>query len=141
MIRKLVLPALAIYLLALPLAAQTDVWKKYNNKEGNFTALFPGTPDDTVNSSDENVKSHTLMARYESAMLASAEGKYEVAAKQLENLTQENPDWLDPHVELAALYYKLGRKQDGARERSTIDRLMKEQQSRLSNESQSPATR
>ena len=68
MIRKLVLPALAIYLLALPLAAQTDVWKKYDNKEGNFTVLFPSEPQDSVNSSDENVKSHTLMARYESAI-------------------------------------------------------------------------
>lgn len=68
MIRKLVLPALAIYLLALPLAAQTDVWKKYDNKGGNFTVLFPEDPQDTVNSSDESVQSHTLMARYESAI-------------------------------------------------------------------------
>jgi tetratricopeptide (TPR) repeat protein len=71
------------------------------------------------------------LARYESAMLASTEGNYQAAVPQLESLTRENPQWLDPHVELAALYYKLGRKQDGERERSTIARIMKDQQSQL----------
>jgi hypothetical protein len=66
--RKLALPALAIFLLALPLAAQTDAWAKYDNKEGNFTVLFPQQPADSVNGTDPSVQSHTLMARHESAI-------------------------------------------------------------------------
>lgn len=80
------------------------------------------------------------LARYESAMLASTEGNYQTAVTQLESLTRENPEWLDPHVELAALYYKLGRKQDGERERGTIAHIMKDQQSGLANQS-SPTSR
>jgi len=69
------------------------------------------------------------MARYESAMLKSTSGDYENAAKELEQLTKDDPDWLEPHVELAALYYKLHRPDDGARERQTVDRLNAKQQS------------
>jgi len=83
------------------------------------------------------LKPSDQLARYESAMLASTEGKYQTAVTQLESLTRENPEWLDPHVELAALYYKLGRKQDGARERGTIARIMKDQQSSAANQSSS----
>ena len=79
------------------------------------------------------------LARYESAMLVSAEGNYKIAVPQLESLARENPQWLDPHVELAVLYYKLGRKEDGQRERSTIQRIMKDQQSQLKNQPSSEA--
>ena len=41
---------------------------------------------------------------------------------------KDNPTWLDPHVELASLYYKLHRPQDGAREREIVERLTGEQQ-------------
>lgn len=68
MIRKLFLPALAIYLLALPLAGQTDVWKKYDNRDGSFSVLFPGEPKDSDNNSDAGVRSHTLMASHERAI-------------------------------------------------------------------------
>jgi len=68
MIRKLIFPALAIYLLALPLASQTDGWKKYDNKDGNFAVLFPAEPQDSVNSSEPGQQSHTLMARHDSAI-------------------------------------------------------------------------
>ena len=68
-------------------------------------------------------------------MLDSTQGNYGSAVSQLESLTRENPQWLDPHVELAALYYKLGRKTDGERERSTINRIMQEQQSHLAGQS------
>lgn len=80
------------------------------------------------------------MARYESAMLDSTQGNYRMAVPQLESLTRENPQWLDPHVELAALYYKLGRKAEGERERSTIDRILQDQQSHLAGQP-SPETK
>ena len=81
------------------------------------------------------LKPSDQMARYESAMLDSSRGNYGSAVPQLESLTRESPQWLDPHVELAALYYKLGRKTDGERERSTINRIMQEQQSHLAGQS------
>ncbi len=68
------------------------------------------------------------MARYEAAMLKNASGEYAVAAQDLEQLVHDDPKWLEPHVELAALYYRLHRPSDGARERQIVDQLTAEQQ-------------
>jgi tetratricopeptide (TPR) repeat protein len=76
------------------------------------------------------LKPADVMARYESAMLKSTAGEYETAARELEGVIKDNPDWLEPHVELASLYYKLHRPDDGARERATVDRLTAEQQAK-----------
>jgi hypothetical protein len=42
---------------------QAAEWKKHKNTDGNFTALFPGEPNDTVNKSEGGMQSHTLLAR------------------------------------------------------------------------------
>jgi len=68
------------------------------------------------------------MARYESAMWKSTSGDYAAAAQQLEQLAKDDPDWLEPHVELAALYYRLHRPEDGARERQIVDKITAKQQ-------------
>ena len=68
------------------------------------------------------------MVRYESAMWKSASGQYDAAAADLEKLTKDDPDWLEPHVELASLYYRLHRPEDGAKERQIVDRLTAAQQ-------------
>ncbi len=68
------------------------------------------------------------MARYEAAMLKSTSGEYESAAKELELLIKDDPDWLEPHVELATLYYRLHRPDDGARERQIVEALTAKQQ-------------
>lgn len=75
------------------------------------------------------LKPKDLLARYESAMWKSTAGQYEVAAQELEALSKDDPDWLEPHVELATLYYKLHRPQDGAKERAIVDQLTAKQQS------------
>jgi hypothetical protein len=46
----------------------------------------------------------------------------------LELLVKDDPDWLEPHVELAALYYRLRRSEDGAKERQIVDSLSAKQQ-------------
>jgi tetratricopeptide (TPR) repeat protein len=74
------------------------------------------------------LKPEDSMARYESAMLKSATGDYQGATKQLEELTKDDPNWLEPHVELATLYYRLHRPEDGAKERQIVDRLTAAQQ-------------
>jgi tetratricopeptide (TPR) repeat protein len=68
------------------------------------------------------------VARYEWAMLKSTSGDYEGAAHDLEGVIKDDPNWLDPHVELASLYYKLHRPEDGVREREVVERLTAEQQ-------------
>lgn len=69
-------------------------------------------------------------AIYQSGMLKVASGENEAAAEQLGQLAKKYPTWLEPHVALATLYYKLGRPQEGARERVLVERLTKEQQAR-----------
>ena len=68
------------------------------------------------------------MARYESAMYKSTSGNYEAAAQDLEKLTKDDPTWIEPHIELASLYYRLHRPEDGRKEREIVDRLTAEQQ-------------
>lgn len=63
------------------------------------------------------------MAGYEVGMLKSASGDYEAAAQQLEKVAGEDPTWLEPHVELASLYYKLHRPADGEKERKIVERI------------------
>jgi Flp pilus assembly protein TadD len=74
------------------------------------------------------LKPKDSMARYESAMLKSTSGDYENAARELEQLTKDDPDWLEPHVELAALYYRLHRPEDGAKQRQIVDQITAKQQ-------------
>jgi len=68
------------------------------------------------------------MAQYEMAMLKSTTGQYESAAQDLEKLVKNDPQWLEPHVELASLYYRLHRPADGAKERQIVDQITAEQQ-------------
>jgi tetratricopeptide (TPR) repeat protein len=67
-------------------------------------------------------------ARLQMAKLNAMTGKYAEAASALEDLEKADPNWLDPHVELAALYYKLHRPGDGQRERSIVDQIEARQQ-------------
>jgi tetratricopeptide (TPR) repeat protein len=74
------------------------------------------------------LKPNNSMARYESAMFESTSGQYETAAQDLEKLVKDDPTWLEPHEELANLYYRLHRPTDGAKEREIVDKLTAEQQ-------------
>ena len=68
------------------------------------------------------------MARLEMAKLNGMTGKYAEAAATLEDLEKADPNWLDPHIELAAIYYKLHRPEDGQRERDIVQQLEARQQ-------------
>jgi hypothetical protein len=46
----------------------------------------------------------------------------------LEDLEKSDPGWLEPHVELAAIYYKLHRPEDGQREREIVQQIEARQQ-------------
>jgi tetratricopeptide (TPR) repeat protein len=68
------------------------------------------------------------LARFQLAKLDSLTGKYAEAAAALEDLERNDPTWLDPHVELALLYYKLHRPEDGQRERGIVEQIEAKQQ-------------
>jgi tetratricopeptide (TPR) repeat protein len=72
----------------------------------------------------------SLFAAYLGALLKSRAGELESAVKDLEKVTQAEPGWLQPHLELATLYYKLHRPTEGQRERAIVDQLMAGQQKR-----------
>lgn len=67
-------------------------------------------------------------ARFQMAKLNSMTGNNADAAATLEDLVKADPKWLDPHIELAALYYKLHRPEDGAREREIVQQIEAQQQ-------------
>jgi tetratricopeptide (TPR) repeat protein len=67
-------------------------------------------------------------ARFQMAKLNAMTGREAEAAKTLEDLEKADPKWLDPHIELAALYYKLHRPEDGQRERGIVQQLDAKQQ-------------
>jgi len=66
--------------------------------------------------------------RLQLAKLDSMTGKFAAAATTLEDLEKNDPAWLDPHVELATIYYKLHRPADGDREREIVRQIEAKQQ-------------
>jgi len=66
-------------------------------------------------------------ARFELAKVQNAQGQTLTALKNFEAVAQAIPEWLPPHVELAALYFKLKRPEDGAREKQIVDRITEEE--------------
>jgi tetratricopeptide (TPR) repeat protein len=70
------------------------------------------------------------MARYEFAMLESVSGQYEAALHDLQIVAKEDPNWLEPHIELATLYYRLHQPAEGAKERQIVEELSAKQQAK-----------
>lgn len=74
------------------------------------------------------LKPHSNLARYEWARLERTEGQVEAAVKDFERVVHDDPEWAQPHVELAALYFRLNRPAEGDKERAIFDRLTAAQQ-------------
>jgi tetratricopeptide (TPR) repeat protein len=70
------------------------------------------------------------VARYMLARVERAQGQLDAAVRDLEKVVQDDPDWLPPHIELVALYYRLNRPEDGTREKKIVDRLSAQEQQR-----------
>lgn len=70
----------------------------------------------------------STLAHYQLAQVDRAQGDAQAAVKDLEAVEREQPEWLNPHVQLVALYFLLKRPDDGAREKKIVDRLMAEEQ-------------
>jgi tetratricopeptide (TPR) repeat protein len=65
----------------------------------------------------------SAMARYEVARVQRSRGDIEGAVRNFEKVIAAEPDWLRPHIELAALYYRLNRPEDGQKERAIVDKM------------------
>ena len=66
--------------------------------------------------------------RYQLATLDLITGNIEQACSKLEELVKETPHFVEAHVSLATVYYRLKRKEDGDRERATVLKLNAESQ-------------
>ncbi len=73
----------------------------------------------------------SVLARYQLGRIQRAQEALDAAVKTLEAVVRDDPEWLPPHVELLALYYRLKRQEDGERERQIVDRLRAQEQQRL----------
>jgi tetratricopeptide (TPR) repeat protein len=65
----------------------------------------------------------SALARYELARVQRSRGEIEAAVRNFEKVIAAEPEWLRPHIELAALYYRLNRPEDGQKERAIVDRM------------------
>jgi tetratricopeptide (TPR) repeat protein len=68
--------------------------------------------------------------RYQIVTIYVSRDESERALPLLEAIVKEAPDFLEAHVTLATVYYRLKRREDGDRERAIIDRLNKEIQAK-----------
>jgi tetratricopeptide (TPR) repeat protein len=71
-------------------------------------------------------------ALFQVAVTDLAEGKLDRARTVLEDLLKQSPQFLEAHVSLAQVYYRLKRKEDGDREREIVQRLKAEQDAQQS---------
>ncbi len=74
------------------------------------------------------LRSGDFGARYQLATVDIAESKLDAARVVLESLIKEAPEFVEAHVSLATLYYRLSRKADGDREREVVKKLQAAEQ-------------
>lgn len=69
-------------------------------------------------------------ARYHLASVYALGGNPTAARPLLEGVLKEHKDFIEAHVLLASVYYRLNRKEDGNREKAIIQKLTAEQQAK-----------
>jgi Tfp pilus assembly protein PilF len=74
------------------------------------------------------VRPGDLGVRYQIGSLLLLAGKLDEAREGLEAVVKDAPKFLEAHVSLATLYYRLKRKEDGDRERAIVLELTEERQ-------------
>ena len=74
------------------------------------------------------INQRSLMARFQMALTEMTAGDDATAAADLEAIIRGAPNLLKAHIQLAAIYYRLHRQEDGLREREIVDRLLAEPQ-------------
>jgi Tfp pilus assembly protein PilF len=62
-----------------------------------------------------------IRVRYQFALLCSDEGNDHKAAAVLESLLKDAPEYIEAHRSLSTLYFRLGRMEDGKKERKIAE--------------------
>lgn len=68
--------------------------------------------------------------RYQVASIQLSKGQLDTAARSLESIVKEAPDFVEAHVSLATVYFRQKRKAEGEKERAIVARLNAERQAR-----------
>jgi tetratricopeptide (TPR) repeat protein len=68
--------------------------------------------------------------RYQLALIAVDQGELEKARQILDGLVKESPQFLEAHVTLSLVYYRLKRPEDSKREREIVQKLTAEAQAK-----------
>ena len=74
------------------------------------------------------VRPGDLRAKYQLAAVNIAAGKLSAARTALEGIVVEAPQFVEAHISLATVYYRLNRKADGDREKALANKLTAERQ-------------
>ena len=69
-------------------------------------------------------------ARFYIESIRVGQGKINEALPELEKLIKDAPDFVEAHVMLATVYYRLKRKADGDREQAIVNKLNAERQAK-----------
>jgi tetratricopeptide (TPR) repeat protein len=69
------------------------------------------------------LRPNSPLALYQMARVERSRGDIVGAVLHFEKVIAAEPDWLRPHIELAALYYRLNRPEEGLKERAIVDKL------------------
>jgi tetratricopeptide (TPR) repeat protein len=94
------------------------------NKEQEFDAALPYLQKAL------QLKPGDAAVRFQIGTLHVAGRNWTEAQRVLEELVKDEPDFVEAHVSLATVYYRLKRKDDGDRERAIIQKLNAEEQAR-----------
>jgi Tfp pilus assembly protein PilF len=77
-----------------------------------------------------SVRPASSPVRYQIGSLHFAQGEVDEARTALEAVVADEPRFVEAHVSLATVYYRLKRKEDGDRERAIVDELNRETQAK-----------
>ncbi len=80
-------------------------------------------------------------ARYQIAAIDLAQGRLDDARSSLETVVKEAPEFVEAHVTLATVYYRLKRKEDGDREREVVRKLNAAAQAKQTERSSAEASK
>jgi tetratricopeptide (TPR) repeat protein len=72
------------------------------------------------------VRPGDLAVLYQIAVVDLATGKVNEARAELEAIVKRSPQFVEAHISLATIYYRLKRKQDGDREKALVQKLTAE---------------
>jgi tetratricopeptide (TPR) repeat protein len=73
-----------------------------------------------------SIQPKSSLALYAMALVRAAINDIDQAVQELEMVTAAEPEWVEPHVKLASLYFRLHREIEGRREQELVDKLRNE---------------